>query len=207
MAALFTLMVLIYALMAHWSIHQGKAEYAVYLLGLLCILFTLSTIYRNQRISSGNGMALLLGAGLLWFPQGYGINLMQLIPVAINGLLFALFATSLRSDHTPMITRLASLIRGGNMPAPVVIYTRRVTVVWTLFFLVLGVTGLLLAIFASLETWSIFANLYSYLLIAALFVLEFLFRRWHLGELADDSFVDFIKSLFRLDYRRIFRSR
>ncbi len=35
MAALFTLMVLIYALMAHWSIHQGKAEYAVYLLGVL----------------------------------------------------------------------------------------------------------------------------------------------------------------------------
>jgi len=207
MAALLTLMLLMYPPLAHWSIHQDKPEYAVYLLGLLCILPALPAIYRNRRISLGAGAAILLGLTLLLFPGWQGINLMQLTPVVINALLGALFANSLVLQRVPLITRLASIMRGGVMPKPVVAYTRKLTFVWTLFFFLLAATGLLLAILSPLETWSLFANLISYLLIVCLFLGEYFFRRWYLGELVDYSFTDFIKGIFRLDYRQIFRSR
>lgn len=200
-------MLLLYPPLAHWSIHQGKAEYAVYLLGLLFILPALLAIYQHRRLSFGTAAALLTGLILLLFPHWQGVNLMQIMPVVINGLLCALFVTSLGQDRTPLITRLASIMRGGIMPAPVVVYTRRVTLVWSLFFCMLAVSSLLLAVFASLETWSLFANLLSYLLIACLFLAEYFFRRWYLGALIDYSFADFFKGLFRLDYAQIFRSR
>jgi len=63
----------------------------------------------------------------------------------------------------------------------------------------------LLALFASLEAWSLFANILSYVLIASLFMAEYFFRRWHLRSLVDYSFSDFIKGIIRLDYARIFR--
>ncbi len=207
MAALLTLMLLMYPPLAHWSIHQDKPEYAVYLLGLLCILPALPAIYRNRRISLGGGAAILLGLTLLLFPGWQGINLMQLTPVVINALLGALFANSLLLQRVPLITRLASIMRGGVMPILVVAYTRKLTFVWALFFFLLAATSLLLAIFAPLETWSLFANLLSYLLIVCLFLGEYFFRCWYLGELVDYSFTDFIKGIFRLDYGQIFRNR
>lgn len=207
MAALLTLMLLAYPPLAHWSIHQGKPEYALSLLGLLCALAALSAIYRNRRVGLGGGAAILLGLTLLLFPGWQGINLMQLTPVVINTLLGSLFANSLVLQRVPLITRLASIMRGGVMPAQVVAYTRKLTFVWALFFFLLAATSLFLAIFSSLETWSLFANLLSYLLIICLFLGEYFFRCWYLGELVDYSFTDFIKGIFRIDYRHMFRRR
>ncbi len=200
-------MLLLYPPLAHWSIHHGKAEYAVYLLGLLCILPALLTLYKHRKISLGAAVVLLTGLLLLLFPHWLGINLMRFMPVIINGLLCALFVSSLGKGRTPLITHLASIMRGGIMPAPVVVYTRSVTLVWSLFFFLLAAISLLLAVLAPLEIWSLFANLLSYLLIASLFLVEYFFRRWYLGELIDYSFADFFKGLFRLDYGQIFRNR
>lgn len=207
MAALFTLMLLLYPPLAHWSIHQGRVEFAVYLLALLCILPALLVIIRHRKISLSSGTALLFGLSLLLFSRWQGINLMQLMPVVINGLLCGLFATSLGAGSTPLITRLANIMRHGVMPMQVISYTRKLTLVWALFFGLLAVTNLLLAILAPLETWSLFANLLSYLLIACMFLAEYFFRRWYLGELIDYSFAEFIKGVFRIDYGQLFRDR
>lgn len=207
MAVLLTLMILIYPPLVHWSIHYDKLEYATYLLSLLLILPALMSIYQNRRISSGSGAVILLGVALLLFSRWQGINLMQLIPVAINGLLCGVFASSLMKGNTALITRIASIMHNGSMPVRVVAYTRKVTIVWALFFFLLAATNLLLAIFAPLEIWSLFANLLSYVLIACLFLAEYFFRCRYLGKWVDYSFADFIKGIIRLDYAQIFRGR
>lgn len=194
-----------YPPLAHWSIHNDEPENAVYLLGLLLVLPALLSINRNRRISLSGSAIILLVLTLLLFPRWQGVTMMQLVPVVINSVLCAMFASSLRRGKTALITSAASIIHGGYMPVLVVAYTRKVTIVWTLFFFLLAVTNLLLAVFAPLEIWSLFANLLSYVLTASLFLAEYFFRRWYLGKWVDYSFANFIKEIFRLDYAKIFR--
>lgn len=207
MGVLITLMVLMYPPLAHWSVHYNKPEYAVYLLGLLLLLPALLNIFRSRQVSLGAGVAIIMGLALLWFPGLQGISLVQLMPVVINGLLCGLFANSLRHGNTALITRIALLMHRDSIPQRVVDYTRKVSAVWTLFFFFLALSNLLLALFAPVEVWSLFANLLSYVLIGCLFLVEFFFRRRQLGDWVDYSFVDFIKGIVHLDYARIFRGQ
>lgn len=207
MTALFSLMLLMYPPLLHWSIHHDKLEYAAYLLSLLLILPCLMSIYRNRRLSLGGGAVILVGMVLLLFSRRQGTNLMLLMPVVINGLLCGLFANSLRDGNTALITRIACIMHNGSIPLRVADYTRNVTIVWAMFFFLLALINLLLMLFASLEIWSLFANLLSYGLIACLFLVEYLFRRRYLREWVDYSFADFIKGVIRLDYAQIFRGR
>ena len=76
----------------------------------------------------------------------------------------------------------------------VISYARTLTGLWTALFILLGATNLALAAFArpgglfevagirtpvtvSIETWSLFANVLNYVLVAAVFLFEFTYRR------------------------------
>ena len=58
-----------------------------------------------------------------------------------------------------------------------VIYTRRLTKVWIAFFIANGLVALWTALYATLEMWTLYNGLISYILIAALFVGEWPVRR------------------------------
>lgn len=188
-------------------VRLGKPEYAVYLLGLLICIAAMAAFYRNRKISTIPAAALFFGLILLFSPGWQGVNLMQLLPVAIYIALAMLLGHSLKKGQIPLITLLAKVMRGGHMPEPVAAYTHKVTIVWFLFFCMLAATALWLALFASLENWSLFANLLSYLLIACLMMGEYVIRRWHLGDLVDYGFADYVRGLFRLDYGQLFRHK
>ena len=72
---------------------------------------------------------------------------------------------------------------------------------WTLFFILLAFESLLLALFAPLEIWSLFANLLNYLLAGLLFTGEYFFRVQHLDDLEHPSFSRFVRNLSRVDPR------
>ncbi len=207
MTAALTLMLLSYPLLSHWFIQQQKPQYAVYLLAIYVGVFALASVLGQRKLHIGSTLALVLAVILALLPGWQGVNLLQLMPVLINLLLALGLGYSLGNGQTPLITRLASIMRGGNMPEPVRRYTRTVTLVWCLFFVFMAVVALLLVLFASLESWSLFANLLTYILIAGFILLEFAFRRWYLGALVDYSFTDFIKGLVKLDYAHIFRQK
>ncbi len=207
MTAALTLMLLSYPLLSHWFIQQQKPQYAVHLLAIYVGVFALASVLGQRKLHIGSTLALVLAVILALLPGWQGVNLLQLMPVLINLLLALGLGYSLGNGQTPLITRLASIMRGGNMPDPVRRYTRAVTLVWCLFFVFMAVVALLLVLFGSLESWSLFANLLTYILIAGFIVLEFAFRRWYLGALVDYSFTDFIKGLVKLDYAHIFRQK
>lgn len=100
-------------------------------------------------------------------------NALKLYPVFVNAALFTVFAASLRG--TPMVETFARL-RHKNLPAHAVVYCRRVTVVWCVFFIVNGLVALDSALFRSDAWWALYNGAVSYVLIAVLFAAEFAVR-------------------------------
>jgi uncharacterized membrane protein len=96
------------------------------------------------------------------------------LPVAINLLLLAGFASSLR--ETPMIERFARLSSPELSPDQVR-YCRRVTHVWCAFFVINAAVSLSLACFGSVESWAVYNGLISYLLIGVLGGSEYVVRK------------------------------
>lgn len=93
----------------------------------------------------------------------------------INLTLAASFGATLQGRATPIIERFMRLIHRDHLPPALARYARRLTLVWTVFFSAMALTGLALARYSSLEAWSLFTNVINYLLVAALFVLQFLY--------------------------------
>lgn len=110
--------------------------------------------------------------------QGWGgAHLITLLPVLAYCALFILFASTLRPEHTPMISRFAQLEQ-GTLSTELRIYTRRLTVIWCAFFVAMAVLALVLAAWASERVWFLHTFVISYLLVALLFLGEFAYRRW-----------------------------
>jgi uncharacterized membrane protein len=111
-------------------------------------------------------------AGLLLYLE----NLMFMLALA------ALFATSLRGGREPLVTRLARVVRNGDMPPSVLRYTRIVTIAWAGGFAALAMVSSALYVTQSRTVWSAFVNLATWPLIAGAFVVEYAIRRRVLRE-------------------------
>lgn len=142
----------------------------------------------------GSWPLLIAGAGLLaWrFPEarwlaataGAGLVLLGLVgeaewgvrayPVAINAVMLTLFAVSLWQGP-PIIERLARL-REPDLPPAGVRYTRRVTQVWCVFFVLNGSIAAGTALYASLALWTLYNGVISYALMGLMFAGEWCCR-------------------------------
>lgn len=114
---------------------------------------------------------MLLAAAAVW---GNVLLPLKLYPVLINCAMLAAFGYSLISPPS-MVERLARL-REPNLPPAAVGYTRRVTQIWCVFFVINGSIALGTALWASEEVWSLYTGVIAYFLMGALFGGEFLFR-------------------------------
>jgi uncharacterized membrane protein len=61
--------------------------------------------------------------------------------------------------------------------------------------IVMALGSLLLAMFASAELWSLMTNVVLYLLMGAVFVVEYGYRRWRFRHLPHESFPAMIAAL------------
>lgn len=187
----------------HLLVLLGAAQWAIFPLFLIFSLLLLG----SGRTSLPRWMAvsvLWLLAGFLWW-QGETDWALFALPLIIYGMLLWVFAESLRAGSTPVATRFARLLRGEELPPEVVGYTRNVTRFWVGYFLLVWLLMLGLALWAPLSVWSWVANLGGYVLTGGLFVLEFLFRRWHLRHLSHPGLVDYLLKLSRCDLRATLR--
>lgn len=131
------------------------------------------------RLSIGVLMAISLAyAVLLFWPVLLArLDLIYLTEhIATNSMLCWFFAHTLFGERTPIITTLARSIH-ADLPANVERYTRQVTVAWSLFFVAQVVLSLLIFAFGSIETWSLFANILNWPLVALMFVAEYACRK------------------------------
>lgn len=103
------------------------------------------------------------------------LDALRLYPVLVNVGMLLLFAWSLHSPPT-VIERLARL-QHPDLPPEGIIYTKRVTQVWCLFFITNGGIAFITALWASLEMWSLYNGLIAYILMGLLFAGEYIVRK------------------------------
>ena len=136
------------------------------------------------------GIALLAAWAALAAPQ----ILLYAPPVLIDAALAIAFATSLRAPREPVITRFARM-EHPVLPRELALYTRRLTVVWAALFAAMGGIALALALQGSLQAWSTFTNVVSYLLVAALFAGEYAYRRWRFRHYRHASLRELVRNV------------
>ncbi|WP_318392191.1 hypothetical protein [Enterobacter sp.] len=115
------------------------------------------------------GIALCIASSLLKSHQ-----LLLFYPLAVNLVMLCVFAGSLWTTQ-PLVERLARL-RDPDLPAAAVRYTRRVTQVWCVFFIINGTLALLTAVHGDMQLWTAWNGLIAYLLMGTLMAGEWLVR-------------------------------
>jgi uncharacterized membrane protein len=157
--------------LAHVALTRHDPRWAAAALALLVwgvLLNTLSTLW--AAITAAAAVA-----GVVWIAPSFPDLVLRASPVVINAVLCAVFGLTLRRGQDALITRFARM-EHDTLPADVEAYTRRLTVLWTLFFAVMAVTTVVLEAVASRTVYSLFANVINWVLLAAFLVGEYLYR-------------------------------
>jgi len=92
-----------------------------------------------------------------------------------NLFLMWFFARTLKNNREPLVTQMARRAHGSLTP-DLEIYTRHVTIAWSLFFALQIAGSICLFFFASLENWSMFINVLGTPLIVLMFFCEYTYR-------------------------------
>lgn len=155
-----------------FTAHFARPAVAVALLAAL-LGYVLASLYLRHAVRwlLPAGMAIVFGYAL---PDAAW--LLYIPPVAINLALCWLFGRTLVRGRTPLIARFA-MMEQGTLSAELAAYARMLTWLWTLLFAAAAATAVLLALSGDRDAWSIFTNLVNYLLVAALFLGEFVYRK------------------------------
>jgi uncharacterized membrane protein len=95
-------------------------------------------------------------------------------PLLMNLVFLTFFAISLYKP--PTVVETIARKQHGELPAEAVAYSRKVTVIWCVFFVLNGCVSLWTA-FLSHEAWVLYNGLIAYVLMALLMGAEYLVRR------------------------------
>ena len=189
-----------YPLLAHLSVILADRRLQwmalVWLLGI-----SLAGALAQRRVWAW--LAWIACAALIWWlvVAGHGLYALFVPPAAIPAALFLLFAASLRDGQIPLITRIATLMHDGALPEDLVRYTRQVTMLWAGVCAGMFLSAVLLAIYASPQLWSLMTNLVHYLVLGAVFVLEYAWRRVRFRHHQHLGFFPFLRRVTRIRIR------
>jgi uncharacterized membrane protein len=122
--------------------------------------------------------------------------LLYLPPVAINLALCWLFGRTLAHGRVPLIARFA-LMEQRTLSDELAAYARRVTWLWTLLFAGAAIASALLALSGNRDAWSLFTNFVNYVLVAALFLGEFVYRRLRFRNYRHESPLQLLRNVRR----------
>jgi uncharacterized membrane protein len=169
-AALVALVTLAYPLAVYWGLGHWEPKYLAGLLVLVALLRAFGSRDPLWRVAAV-GAALLAGVSMV----GNAVLPLKLYPVLVNAVLFVVFQYSLR--HPPTVIERLARLQEPYLPESGVRYTRKVTIVWSVFFVVNGSIALGTALWASDATWALYNGLIAYGLMGLLFAVEWLVRQ------------------------------
>ncbi|HEU5176971.1 MAG TPA: hypothetical protein VFU24_05910 [Burkholderiales bacterium] len=152
--------------------HFGKPMTALALLAaLVAYLLAAAWIHHPLR-----WLAPPVAGGAVYWLAPPAEWLLFVPPIAINLALAWLFGRTLLRGRVPLISRFA-LMEQATLSPEVAAYTRLLTWLWTALFVGAAAISLVLAMSGHHDAWSLFTNLINYLLVGALFLGEFAYRR------------------------------
>ncbi len=166
--------VFLYPLLMHVLIERGMIAAALIGLAVVSLIACAPFVFERR----GGFRAALFGfialAALAGLAGGQAFAL-YLPPVIFNLVLALVFGRTLRTGAVPLIERFMRFYHGDSMSPALVRYAHHLTWLWVILFLVMALVATWLATFASLQAWSLFANVISYLLVLGLFLGQFVY--------------------------------
>jgi uncharacterized membrane protein len=192
-----TVLVAGYPLLAHFtneSSHRGNLGALVAIAPVVLIALVLA--WRSSRRLLMLGMLALLCVALWsWWPaleHHYGV-VYWLQHMGVQLVLCIFFGRTLIAGRKPLCTRFAEAVHPPLTPRHE-IYSRQVTVAWTVFFAAMAVISTVLFFAAPLATWSVFANFMTLPLVALMFIAEYLVRRRLLPDVRQTHILDAVRA-------------
>jgi uncharacterized membrane protein len=186
-------LLLIYSLTIHLGVLSGLQLPALLVLMAVCIIL----LFNRRRWWLLPLIPLCFY--LIWSTDSVGAVLL-LPPVLINLVMAMVFGSTLLPGATPLITQFSRIMK-GNLDAKALRYTRNVTLAWVIFFTVLALESLLLALYGSTLVWSLFTNFFNYIFLLLFFLVEYLLRVRLFPEQEHPGFFSFMRSLTKVDPR------
>ena len=168
-----------YALLSHWAmVHAAREPWAVAVLfGPLVLALGGAALQRRQwtlLAACAAGVAFLA-----WVVARGGvedINRMYVLQHAGMHLALAIgFGSTLRAGATPLISMLAASVHERVTPE-LLAYTRRLTGLWTAYFIAMIGISLLIYAAAPWAWWSLYCNVLTPLAVVLFFVVEHALR-------------------------------
>lgn len=98
----------------------------------------------------------------------------KLYPVLVNVAMLVVFLFSYFKP--PTVIETFARIREPHLPEEAINYTKNVTLVWCMFFVINGSISLFTVFFSTMEVWTFYNGFLSYLLIAILMACEYMIR-------------------------------
>lgn len=141
-------------------------------------LFLLRYWLQKSGKSAGAAESRLILACALFLLLGALVNdagWLLAYPVFVSLLFFAVFSFSL--IHPPTVVERLARLEFPDLPAHGVLYTRKVTLIWSCFFLGNAVISLLTIWYGDRWLWSLYNGCISYVLMGLLMAAEMAVRR------------------------------
>ncbi|MCF6767506.1 hypothetical protein L3V86_03910 [Thiotrichales bacterium 19S11-10] len=178
--SLLLILVIAYPLIIYFGLSFISLRYVIL---MVMFLFFIRLLFINRKKQSKSVIPIsliilmtILGIFLCLFSLVFNSEyLLKLYPFMINVLLFITFLYSFINPPT-MIERFAQIIEKKALPKEAIRYMRKVTVAWVIFFFINGLIAFITASYSSLKIWSLYNGLIAYILIALMFLIEYIIR-------------------------------
>ncbi|MBE0622665.1 MAG: hypothetical protein IH605_18890 [Burkholderiales bacterium] len=193
-----------YPLLAHYtndSAHDRNLGALVAIAPLVLIALVLAWRSPRRLIMLGALVLLCIALWAGWpaLERHFGL-VYWLQHVGMLLILFITFGRTLIAGRQPLCTRFAQALHAAVTPQHE-IYTRQVTIAWTLFFAAMALASTLLFFLAALTTWSFFANFLTLPLVALMFIGEYWVRWRILPEMRHMHILDAVRAFWNTPAR------
>ena len=175
MAFLMAILAILYPVIAYLGLTFGSPSLVA---GGLIVILLLRVKFGHSLMIDKSYIKFFIASIILVL--GYSLitdtsDGIRFYPVVTSLLFFGIFACSLCSKQS-IIERIAR-IREPDLPASAVSYTRKVTMLWSSFFLVNGSIAFYTAVYSDIATWTLYNGLISYCIMAVIGAVEWLVRK------------------------------
>jgi uncharacterized membrane protein len=170
-----------YPLVVYFGLTRVSTRFAAWLLLALTLGHSLFRSIQLRKPALRSALPVPLCLAALWLDDR---RYMLAMPVLINAGLFWFFYGSLRSE-VPLVERFARM-QVADLSQAERKYCRSVTKLWSGFFVLNGSTAAVLAARSSLDLWTLYTGLISYILVGLVGASEYTVRKYRFGRFGDN---------------------
>ena len=170
-------LLLLYPVFVYFGIKYFSLSHLSLFLLFLFVARFVFTRKGNKTARLQMVLTVLIGGSLVGLSWLFNtIDYLKWYPVGLNIIFFLIFFSSLLSPPS-IIEQIARLHR-KDLPPSGIVYTRNVTIIWTAFFVINALISSWTVLYGSMEIWTLYNGLISYIIMGTILGLEILLRNY-----------------------------